>query len=119
MIHVMGSLVECLLIIGLSTILSIAGLVVVRKRFIIKSDPKQQVPEKIELTDPNLPINMSSLQDTIRNARKAGYLEKQRKHWFMGTTQQEYFCMLCNIGLLLFKKSRTRSASCGRGRSPA
>lgn len=78
--------------------------IVVRKRFIIKSDPKQQVPEKIELTDPNLPINMSSLQDTIRNARKAGYLEKQRKHWFMGTTQQEYFCMLCNIGLLLFKK---------------
>lgn len=33
MIHVMGSLVECLLIIGLSTILSIGGLVLVRKRF--------------------------------------------------------------------------------------
>ena len=75
----------------------------VRKKFIIKSDTKQQVPEKLEVTDPNLKINLTFLQDTIRNAKKSGYLNKIKSHWY-GTNSTEYFCLLSNIGIILFKK---------------
>ena len=76
---------------------------VIRKRFIIKADPKQQVPEKLEVGDPNLKINLPHLQDTIRNAKKSGYLIGQKKSWY-GTSTTEYFCVLCNLGIILFKK---------------
>ena len=75
----------------------------VRKRFILKTDVKQQVPEKIEVTDPNLKINLSFLQDAVRNSRKSGYLNRVSKHWY-GSHNSECFCLLSNIGLVYFKK---------------
>ncbi len=76
----------------------------VRKRFIIKTDIKQQVPDQIELADPNLKVGTpAALQETLRNAKKGGFLFKQIKNWYGSKTQTEYFCMLSNLGLILFK----------------
>lgn len=75
----------------------------VRKRFIIKSDNKQTVPDKIEVTDPNLKMNLSFLQDTFRNSKKSGFLKKHSKQWYGGVAIKTYFCLLCNIGLIYFK----------------
>lgn len=75
----------------------------VRKRFIIKSDVNQQIPEKIEVSDPNLKITLPYMQDTIRNTKKSGYLSKLKSNWY-GTSSTEYFCILSNIGILYFKK---------------
>lgn len=79
----------------------------VRKRFVLKSDVKKSAPERIEVSDPNLKINLSFLQDAVRNSRKSGYLTKVTKHWY-GVAPTEYFCMLSNIGLVCFKKYGVR-----------
>lgn len=76
----------------------------VRKRFIVKTEPNQQIPNKIEVSDPNLKINMSFLQDAIRNSKKSGHLSRVGKNWFGGLSCTECFCLLSNIGIVLFKK---------------
>lgn len=75
----------------------------VRKRFVLKIDPKQQIPEKLEVSDPNLKINLAHQQDAIRNAKKSGFLSKPHKNWYGGTSLQEFFCLLTNLGLVYFK----------------
>lgn len=75
----------------------------VRKRFVLKIDPKQQIPEKLEVSDPNLKINLTHQQDAIRNAKKSGYLSKPHKNWYGGTSSLEFFCLLTNLGIVYFK----------------
>lgn len=77
---------------------------VVRKKFIIKSEANQQVPDKVEISDPKLKLSMPYLQDTIRNSRKSGYLNKLKKNWLGGYSASEHFCILCNVGIIYFKK---------------
>lgn len=76
----------------------------IRKRFIIKTDVKQQIPDKIEVSDPNNKISMPYLQDTIRNSVKSGYLTKHSKQWYGATALKNYFCLLTTIGFIYFKK---------------
>lgn len=77
----------------------------IRKHFVLKSDEKQAIPNKIEVSDPNLKINQSFLQDAVRNSKKSGYLSKVSKSWLFGSTvTTEYFCLLSNIGIVYFKK---------------
>ena len=75
----------------------------VRKRFVIKSGVNMQVLKNIEVTDPDLKIALPYMQDTIRNSKKSGYLNKLKNNWY-GTTSTEHFCILSNIGILTFKK---------------
>ena len=77
---------------------------VVRKRFIIKNDEKQKIPEKLEVSDPSISINLPFLQEAIRNSKKSGYLWREKKNWFGGHSVTEYFCLLSNIGIIYFKK---------------
>lgn len=75
----------------------------VRKRFIVKTETSKQPPERIEVTDPNLKINVSFLQEAIRGS-KSGYLNRLSKNWFGGSSSTDCFCLLSNIGIVCFKK---------------
>lgn len=77
---------------------------IVRKRFIIKTEKNQRIPEKLEVANPNKEINLPFLQEAIRNSKKSGYLLKEKKGWFGSTSTTEYFCILSNIGIIYFKK---------------
>jgi hypothetical protein len=78
---------------------------VVRKRFVIKTEQNQQIPEKLEVSNPNKAMNMPFLQEAIRNSKKTGYMLKATKGWFFASSSTiEYFCLLSNIGIVYFKK---------------
>lgn len=76
----------------------------IRKNFILKDSQKMHVSSKIEVSDPNLKINLSFLQDAIRNSRKSGFLSKTKKYWFGATGKKEMFCVLSNIGIVCFHR---------------
>lgn len=44
------------------------------------------------------------LQETLRNSKKSGYVKVPKKTFFGQKTFTEYFCVLCDLGLLGFKK---------------
>lgn len=75
----------------------------IRKKFILKVD-EDKPEQKIEVGNPDSKLSHAFLQETIHNSLKSGYLSKPRKAWFGRTVDEEYFCLLTNIGIIMFRK---------------
>lgn len=64
--------------------------------------PLKDIPQK-EIQKSKKNVEKSFLKETIRNAKKSGYLKILKKGIF-STSFQEYFFVLCDLGLLYFRR---------------
>ena len=76
----------------------------IRRKFIVPTPERELTnqPDGKERGEPPLKISQESMDETLRNSIKCGYLQTKVKSW-LGTSEMTCFCILTSVGLIFFK----------------